>query len=257
MSSTTPNASGASAEPAATTTTTTRSTAELIREIARQDDEQQARRAETVQDPVLRRLATARTLLAHRDHEVARGGSRDSLMFHWISDRIAELIGEALAIVHADEEDLRQACRAAARARAEAGLPSPPYSSPSARAPSSRPSRWDLGRLVSTLAAGRQAVEKCAKYNAWGTDATQWHSLNNLLAEHIRRNGDHARFDPVGISIRDARARVLREANTAWQSELPDEQGRPSSYLYSERVSHGGMQGHSTSVTGHNMHKPG
>ncbi|KAK7190569.1 hypothetical protein PSPO01_03544 [Paraphaeosphaeria sporulosa] len=109
MSSTTPNASGASAEPAATTTTTTRSTAELIREIARQDDEQQARRAETVQDPVLRRLATARTLLAHRDHEVARGGSRDSLMFHWISDRIAELIGEALAIVHADEEDLRLA----------------------------------------------------------------------------------------------------------------------------------------------------
>ncbi|KAF9732574.1 hypothetical protein PMIN01_09432 [Paraphaeosphaeria minitans] len=108
MSSTTPNASGATAAPASTTTTTTttsntpaedaRRLAEFSREIRRQDDLQRVRRAEIAGDHV-----------ADRAHAVARGGSRDSLMFHWLSDRVAELMGEALDIVNAEAEERRPA----------------------------------------------------------------------------------------------------------------------------------------------------
>ncbi|KAL5396381.1 hypothetical protein PMIN04_002826 [Paraphaeosphaeria minitans] len=154
MSSTTPNASGATAAPASTTTTTTttsntpaedaRRLAEFSREIRRQDDLQRVRRAEIAGDHVLRLLATANVLRADRAHAVARGGSRDSLMFHWLSDRVAELMGEALDIVNAEAEERRQARRAATRARALAGLPPPPPSPPPSPRPT-RPSRWDVG----------------------------------------------------------------------------------------------------------------
>ncbi|KAJ4351893.1 uncharacterized protein N0V89_007237 [Didymosphaeria variabile] len=156
-------------------------------------------------------LLNAWALREHREQFVAWGGSTDSEYYRLLCERFHALVKEA-------QDGVRRCARVYAQQQQGRGA------GYVFTFPRMAPDGNRLHEAIRTVTVDITTRE----VNVGLADTEEWHCLKKTLAEHIRWNGERARYD-VGLSLRCARQSALEEALQVSHQDLAD--GRRSTTM--------------------------